>query len=119
MDIPTKDDYLPIWLNHVKVLAEDIGPRGSTTEKEKEASDYCQQVLSNLQLTPQMETIKSAKSIYHPHLLATVFMLLAFVLYPLYGRTSAALAALISLITFVSQLLELSFRDNIFRRLVF
>ena len=118
MDIPTKDDYLPIWLSHVKVLAEDIGPRGSTTEKEKEASDYCQQVLSNLQLTPQMETFKSAKSIYHPHLLASSFMLLAFVLYPLFGRTSAILAALLSLVAYVSQLFELSLRDNLFRRLV-
>ena len=117
-DIPIKNHYLPIWLRHVKVLAEDIGPRGSTTEKEKEASDYCQQVFRDLHLTPQMETFKSAKSIYHPHLLASTFMLLAFVLYPLYGRTSAALAALISLVTYASQLFELSLRDNIFRRIV-
>jgi hypothetical protein len=117
-DIPTKDHYLPIWLGHVKALAEDIGPRGSTTEKEKEASDYCQQVFRNLDLTPQMESFISAKSIYHPHLLASLFMLLAFLIYPLYGRTSVALAALISLITFSSQLLELSFRDNLFRRIV-
>jgi len=117
-DIPTKDHYLPIWLRHLKVLAVDIGPRGSTTEKEKEASDYCQQVFRDLQLTPQMETFKSAKSIYLPHLLVSLFMLLAFAIYPLYGRISAALAALISIITFVSQLLELSFRDNILRRLV-
>lgn len=117
-DTTTKDHFLSIWLGHVKALAEDIGPRGSTTEKEKEASDYCQQVFRNLHLTPQMETFISAKSIYHPHLLASLFMLLAFVLYPLYGRTSAALAALISLIAFASQLLELSFRDNLFRRLV-
>lgn len=117
-DIPIKDHYLPIWLRHVKVLAEDIGPRGSTTEKEKEASDYCRQVFRELHLTPQMETFKSAKSIYHPHLLAATFMLLAFVLYPLYGRTSAALAALISLVTYASQLFELSLRDNIFRRIV-
>lgn len=112
------DHYLQIWLRHVKALAADIGPRGSTTEKEKEASDYCQQVFRNLHLTPQMETFLSAKSIYHPHLLASLFMLLAFVLYPLYGRTSAALATLISLIAYASQLLELSFRDNLFRRLV-
>ncbi|MCK4900515.1 MAG: hypothetical protein KAS38_17165, partial [Anaerolineales bacterium] len=115
---PTKDHFLSIWLGHVKALAEDIGPRGSTTLEEKEASDYCQQVFRNLHLTSQMETFISAKSIYHPHLLASLFMLLAFVLYPLYGRTSAALAALISLIVFASQLLELSFRDNLFRRLV-
>ncbi|MCK5429379.1 MAG: M28 family peptidase, partial [Anaerolineales bacterium] len=117
-DNPERDHYLPIWLGHVKVLAEDIGPRGSTTEKEKEASEYCQQVFRNLQLTPHMETFISAKSIYHPHLLASLFMLLAFFLYPLYGRASATLAALISLISFASQMLELSIHDNLFRRLI-
>jgi hypothetical protein len=117
-DLPDKDHYLPIWLGHVKTLAAEIGPRGSTTEKEKEASEYCQQVFHNLHLTPQMETFLSAKSIYHPHLLASLFMLLAFLIFPLFGRTSAALAALISVIAFGSQLLELSFRDNLFRRIV-
>jgi hypothetical protein len=117
-DIHVKDQYLPIWLGHIKVLAVEIGPRGSTTEKEREASDYCKQVFRNLNLAPRMETFLSAKSIYHPHLLASLFLLLAFVLYPLYDRTSAALAALISLVAIASQLLELSFRDNLFRRLV-
>jgi hypothetical protein len=117
-DIPAKDHYLPIWLRHVETLAADIGPRGSTTEKEKEASDYCQQVFRNLDITSQMETFISARSFYQPHLLASSFLLLAFVLYPLSGRISAALAALISLIAYASQMLELSFRDNIFRRLV-
>ncbi|UCF61766.1 MAG: M28 family peptidase, partial [Anaerolineaceae bacterium] len=68
--------------------------------------------------TSQMETFSSAKSMYHPHLLACSFMLSAFVLYPLYGRTSAVLAALISLVTFTSQILELSLHDNLLRRIV-
>jgi hypothetical protein len=117
-DVPAKEHYLPIWLKHVKALAVDIGPRGSTTEKEKEASDYCQQVFRNLNLAPQLETFNSAKSMYHPHLLSCSFMFFAFVLYPIYGRTTAALAALISLITFASQIFELSIRDNLLRRLV-
>ncbi|NIS79372.1 MAG: hypothetical protein GTO14_03920, partial [Anaerolineales bacterium] len=117
-DMPATEHYLPIWLRHVKSLAVDIGPRGSTTGKEKEASEYCQQVFRDLHLTPKMESFNSAISIYHPHLLASLFMLLAFALYPIFGRTSAALAALISLVTYISQLLELGFRDNIFRRLV-
>jgi hypothetical protein len=118
MDTSAKDHYLPIWLKHVKYLAEDIGPRGSTTEKEREASEYCHQVFSDLHLAPQMEAFRSAKSFYQPHLLASSLFLLAFVLYPLFGRISAALAALISVIAYGSQMLELSFRDNIFRRLV-
>lgn len=111
-------NYLPTWLGHVKALSEEIGPRGSTTDKEREASAYCEGTFKKLQLTPQMETFKSARSIYQPHLLAAVFMLSAFVIYPLFGRTSAVVAALISAIAFASQLLELSFRDNLLRRLV-
>ena len=95
IDMPATDHYLPIWLGHVKALAADIGPRGSTTEKEREASGYCHQVFHDLHLSPQMETFVSAKSIYTPHLFASLLMLLAFALYPLNDRTSAALAALI------------------------
>jgi hypothetical protein len=118
MGTSVKDHYLPIWLKHVKFLAEDIGPRGSTTQKEREAAEYCHQVFSDLHITPQMETFRSAKSFYQPHLLASSFLILAVVLYPLAGRISAIIAALISLSAYASQMLELSFRDNIFRRLV-
>lgn len=116
--MPRHDSYLSIWLNHVKVLASDIGPRGSTTEKEREASEYCKSVLQDLGLDPRMEVFQSAKSIYLPHLIAALLMLSAFFLYPLYGRTTAALAALLTLISILSQLLELSFQDNLLRRLV-
>jgi hypothetical protein len=117
-DMDAVNRYVSIWQGHIKTLAEDIGPRGSTTEKEKEASEYCERTFKQLNLDPLMETFESAKSIYHPHLLASIFMLLAFLIYPLLGRTSAAIAALLSLISLASQLLELSFRDNPFRRLV-
>ena len=64
-----------------------------------------------------MEGFKSATSIFVPHLLAAVLMLLSFAIYPLFGRVSAILAAAIAWISLVSQLLELGFRDNLFRRL--
>lgn len=117
-EMPTHGNYLSIWLDHVKVFASDIGPRGSTTEKEKEASEYCVSVFQDLDLDPRREYFQSAKSIYLPHLMASLLMLSAFILYPLYGRLTAALAALISLISIISQILELSFHDNLFRRLV-
>jgi hypothetical protein len=118
MENPTTGHYIPIWLQHIQRLAEDIGPRGSTTESEQEALRYCDQVFRNLGLHPKTENFTSAKSIYHPHLLAAIFVLLAFAIYPLYGRISAAFAALLSILSISSQLLELSFRNNIFRRLV-
>jgi hypothetical protein len=121
--------YVERWRGHVFALAEEIGPRGSTTEEERQASEYCEQVLERLGLAPQGEPFSSARSIYHPHLLAAMAMLVAFAIYPLCfapgcshdplaGRVSAGIAALLSLVALVSDLMELSFRDNPLRRLV-
>lgn len=110
--------YVEIWLRHVRSLAMDIGPRGSTTASESQASDYCERLFTDLGLNVQIETFTSARSIYHPHLLASAVMLIAFAIYPIYGRVSAGIAAFLSLVALASELMELSFRDNIFRRLV-
>lgn len=110
--------YVEIWLRHVRSLAMDIGPRGSTTASEHQASDYCERIFGDLGLNVQTETFTSARSIYRPHLLASAVMLIAFAIYPIYGRVSAGIAAFLSLVAFVSDLMELSFRNNIFRRLV-
>jgi hypothetical protein len=69
-------------------------------------------------LTPVWETFRGARSIFHPHLLGSILMLLAFAIFPLGGRTTAAVAAALSVLVLVSELQELSFRDNLFRRLV-
>lgn len=106
------------WLEHIRILAEVIGPRGSTTEGERRGSAYCQDVLTQLGLNPQVEPFRSARSIYHPHLVAALVMLAAWLLYPLGGRATAVIAALLSLTALASDLLELSFRDNLLRRLI-
>jgi hypothetical protein len=74
--------------------------------------------LSALGLDPAVEPFTSARSIYQPHLLAASFMLFSFAIYPVWGRVSAAAAAVIALVALGSDLLELSFRDNLLRRLV-
>jgi hypothetical protein len=110
--------YTESWLRHVRCLAVEIGPRGSTTEGERRGSQYCQSTLNQAGLSAQMEAFTSARSIYLPHLLAAVMMLVAFVVYPLAGRVSAGIATVLVLVSLSSELLELSFRDNLFRRLV-
>jgi hypothetical protein len=105
------------WLRHIHVIAGDIGPRGSTTDAERRASDYCAQILDKLDLAPQVETFISARSIFTPHIYAALAMLASFAIYPLAGPTSAGLAAALALVALVSDLLELSFRDNLWRRL--
>jgi hypothetical protein len=111
-NVKTRQGAVDTWLGHVRVLAEEIGPRGSTTEGERKGSEYCRQALADLGLSPAVESFHSARSIYFPHLLAASAMLLAFAIYPLAGRVSAAAAAVLSLAALVSDLLELSFIPN-------
>jgi len=106
------------WLEHVRVLAVDIGPRGPTREGERRGALYAKEKFEQMGLQPQWETFRSARSIFHPHLIGAILMLVAFILFPLGGRFSAALAALISILVLVNEVLELSFRDNLFRWLV-
>ena len=106
------------WLRHVHGLAVDIGPRGSTTDGERRGAEYCQSVLEQSGLQGHLEVFESARSIYLPHLLAAAMMLVAFVVYPLAGRVSAGFAAFVVLVSLTSELMELSFRDNIFRWVV-
>ena len=42
------DTQVKTWLEHIRVLAEVIGPRGPTTEGERSGSEYCQQVLAGM-----------------------------------------------------------------------
>jgi hypothetical protein len=105
-------------LTHIHVLAEEIGPRGSTTEGERRGAEYCRAVFEQLGLSPRLETFRSAVSIFHPHLLGSGMMLAAFFLYPLGATVTAGLAALLSLLALVSELQELGFHDNLFRKLV-
>lgn len=72
----------------------------------------------NLGLEANVERFRSAKSIFHPHLIGSLMMLTSFVIYPLAGRTSAVLAALLAVLALASELLELSFRSNLLRWLV-
>ena len=116
MKINPQDTQL--LLKHIYNLAEGIGPRGSTRPEERQAAEYAADQLRQLGYKPKMETFSSAISIYHPHMIAAALMLAAFILYPLFGRISAAAAALISLFALVSDLLELGFINNPLRMIV-
>jgi hypothetical protein len=114
---PPKTTSVSKWYAHIRALALDIGPRGPTTPGERRGSEYCMQSLQKLGLQATLEPFSSARSIFHPHLIASILMLVAFLIYPIAGRASALLAGFISLISLASELLELGFRDNLLRRL--
>lgn len=96
--------YVEKWYSHIRSLAQDIGPRGSTTKGERQGAEYCQHVLEELGFLPVLECFTSARSIFQPHLFASIAMLIAFIVYPISGRASAAIAALISLTALISDL---------------
>ena len=110
--MPRKRNDVASWMEHIGNLATGIGPRGSTTDAEREASYYCQTVFADLGFNPNVERFRSARSIYQPHLLTASLMLLSFALYPLAGQVSALVAAALAWAALVSDLLELSFRNN-------
>jgi hypothetical protein len=115
-----KSSHLRIttWLNHIHALAVDIGPRGPTRPGERDGALYAKAQFENMGLRPVFETFQSARSIFHPHLLASVLMLMAFIIFPLGGRLTAILAALLSIFVVACELMELSFINNPFRAIV-
>lgn len=106
------------WLKHVRALSLDIGPRGSTYEGERRGAEYARDEFRRMGFDPDWESFQSARSIFLPHVLGSLLMLLAFAIFPLGGQTTALLAALLSFLVIVNELLELGFKDNLFRRIV-
>lgn len=106
------------WLRHVKALAVDIGPRGSTREGEREGAEYARAQLQQLGLQPVWESFQSAKSIFLPHLIGGLLMLAAFLIHLLGGTTGAVISALLSLVVLVTEVQELGFQDNLYRRIL-
>jgi hypothetical protein len=116
--MPRNQDDAARWLAHVENLATGIGPRGSTTEGERRGAAYCHTVLADLGYQPRTEAFRSARSIFLPHVIAAGAMLLSFAVYPLAGRWSALAAAAFAWAGLISDLLELSIRDNPIRRVL-
>jgi hypothetical protein len=99
-------------LVHIRQLSEVIGPRGSTTPGERAGAEYCQAEFKKMGLEGKLDPYASAVSIFHPHLIASLVLLAAFIIYPLAGRWLAVPAAILSVVALTSDLLELSFIPN-------
>lgn len=99
-------------IDHIRYLAETIGPRGSTTPQEAEAARYAADVLKKSALEPVTEPFTSARSAWYPYVLFTGLALLAEVLFWAAGRTGAVIAAVLTAGALASVLLELAFRPN-------
>lgn len=102
-------------MDHIRYLAETIGPRGSTTAQEARAAQYAADVLRSLGLEPTVEPFTSARSAWYPYVLFSALMLVAAALFWIAGAAGAIAALLLALFTIGSVLLELAFRPNPFR----
>ncbi|MDH7489683.1 MAG: M28 family peptidase, partial [Anaerolineae bacterium] len=102
-------------MDHVRYLAETIGPRGSTTPEEARAAQYAADALRGLGLKPTVELFTSAKSAWYPYVLFSGVMLAGTVLFWVAGTAGATAALVLALIALGSVLLELAFRPNPFR----
>lgn len=106
------------WLEHIRALSVDIGPRGSTREGERKGAEYAQAQFQNMGLQPVWESFLSARSIFVPHLIGSLTMLVAFIIYPLGGQVTAILSALLSILVLISEVQELGFRNNLYRLII-
>ena len=106
------------WLEHIRVLSVDIGPRGSTREGERKAAEYARERFQKMGLNPVWESFQSARSIFLPHLIGSVTMIIAFIIYPLGGQVTAIISALLSVLVLVSELQELGFQNNLYRMII-
>jgi len=110
--------YIKKWLEHIHALAKEIGPRGPTTEAERQGHLYCQQELEVLGQQTNWETFRAATSVFTPHLITSLIVMVTFLIYPVAGRISAVIAAIIASVVVTSELLELSQINNPLRLIV-
>ncbi len=104
-------------LGHIRAPAKGIGPRGATREGDRQGARYAQDQLRRAGLDPVRETFQSARSIFLPHLMGSVLALAGFAVFPIHGRVTAAVTAVLTVLLIVSEFLELAFGGNLFRLL--
>src|SRR3990170_8740287 len=110
--------YTSRCLEHLRYLAETIGPRGSGTPQEAEAAEYARRTLAGLGLEAHVQPFRSATSAWRPFALAVALALLSVAFYPLGGRVTAALAAAVVLAALASAYLEITLAGNPLRWLL-
>jgi hypothetical protein len=85
--------YAEVAWEHIHYLAEVIGPRGSTTLKEREAAEYVRDILQALGIDAGLDTFQSERSTYRPFVLAFVAACLGTALYTVIRHPGTALVA--------------------------
>ena len=96
---------------HVRILASDIGPRGTGTAGEKKAADYVSDCLNQWGIPYERLTCRTIHSMNHYPLIIDAMGLLAIILYPLGGSITRWLAAGLALL--VAPFMALTIRTSV------
>lgn len=99
-------------MEHITVLAREIGPRGSTTAAERQAAEYAARVLTRCGLEASIDSFASARSAWRPFALFSGLMLVATSFFLVGGTIASLIAPALAALSIASVLLELSFRSN-------
>lgn len=105
-------------MEHVRYLAQAIGPRGSTTANEALAARYAEEALRRVGLAPVSEPFTSARSAWHPSALFAGLVLVSELVFLLAGRWGAVAGLVLAAVALASMLQELAFRPNLLRKLL-
>jgi hypothetical protein len=105
-------------MQHLRHLAESIGPRGSTTAQEQEAAAYLRERFEAAGLETHWEPFTAPVSGWRPFALAALAGLASVALTVAAGRAGALVAALLMTVATVSVFLEMYFRPNPLRAFV-
>lgn len=100
------------WLEHIRVLSVEIGPRGSTTPAEARAAEYVRDVLLGLGANPRVEPFTGAKTGWLPYTLLTLISLVGLSVYPLNPPLSRWIGFFLTTFAFVCGFLELNLFSN-------
>ncbi len=106
------------WLEHIRALSVEIGPRGSTTPAEMRAAEYVRDVLAGLGANPQVEAFTSARSGWLPYTLVTLISLVGLALYPLNPPLTRWIGWVLATLGFVCGFLQLNLFPNPIRWLL-
>jgi hypothetical protein len=111
--------YAQTALEHIRHLAGTIGPRGSTTPRERQAAEYARDVLRRLGIDARLETFQSGRSTYRPFVLSFGAALVGALLYAVTRQPIAAtLAAMLNDLGAWGMFAELDFTSNWMRRVL-
>lgn len=99
-------------MRHVVALADGIGPRGSTTDGEREAAEYARTAFEEAGLKAVVEPFTSTVSGWRPFALAAFSALFATTLALVLPGSWAVLVAALLLVVTASVFLEMYFRAN-------